>query len=237
MRLSQTCKRPSFLIRFAATLLAGLLAPAIALAGSLAWVTETQHFDADFETETIEAAYPFTNTSEATVTIIETSATCGCTVPTLEKKVYEPGESGELNAVFTVGSRQGKQRKVITVATETTDGSKDTYELNLEIDIPVPVTFNPRVRFWKLNSEAETQDIEITFHEKFPMELKELTRKDAGDPAQFDYEIQTVTKGLKYIVKLTPKYPDQKSRDTFLLVSEQDTSETLRKYPIYAYVR
>ncbi len=237
MNSSRSYKSPASLLRSSALLLVGLLAPALTLAASLEWKTESQYFETDFGDETVEAAYPFTNTSDSTVTIVESTASCGCTVPTLNKKAYEPGESGELNAIFTIGSRQGKQHKVITVVTETEDGTKDTYELQLDIDIPIPVTFKPRVRFWKLDSEATTQDIEITFHEKSPMVISDLKRRDPDEPALFDYEIVTVTEGLNYIVKLTPKTPNQKSSDTFFIVSEQDTDNILRRYPIYAYVR
>ncbi len=237
MTSTQTRKLPSSLGRFFALLLAGLAAPAIALAASLDWESNSQQFETDFGDETVEASYAFTNIGESTVTIIETSASCGCTVPSLSKKIYEPGESGELNAIFTIGARQGNQHKLITVVTEDAQGAQDTYELKLEVNIPVPVSFKPRVRFWKLNAEATTQDIEVSFHEKYPMALSGLERKDADEPAQFDYEIVTVTEGLKYIIKLTPKTPDVKSRDTFLLVSEQDNEDILRRYPIYAYVR
>lgn len=237
MKPSQPCTSPTSLLRVSVIFAIGLIAPAIAFATSLEWASESKHFEADFDTETITAAYPFTNTGESAVTIIESSASCGCTIPTLDKKVYEPGESGELKALFTIGSRQGKQRKTITVVTENTQGSKDTYELKLEVDIPVPVVFKPRVRFWKINAEATTQNIEVTFHEQFPIVITDLNRKDADQPAQFDYEIETITEGLKYIIKLTPNNPEVKSRDTFMLASEQDSDEILRRYPIYAYVR
>ncbi|MBD5781519.1 DUF1573 domain-containing protein [Pelagicoccus sp. NFK12] len=237
MTSSQSCKSPAPILRLLAAALTGLALPAAIFAASLDWKKETQHFETEFGDKKVEATYPFTNVGESTVTIIETSASCGCTVPSLSKKVYEPGESGELNAVFDIGSRQGKQHKVITVVTEDATGAQDTYELKLEVDIPIPVTFNPRVRFWKINSEPTTQDIEVTFHEKHPMILKELERKDPDLPAKFEYEIETVTEGLKYIVKLTPKTPDEQSRDTLLLVSEQDKEGILDRYPIYAYVR
>lgn len=228
---------PTSLLRIAKILSFGLAAPAISWGTSLDWAVESEHFDAGFETEIITASYPFTNAGTSAVTIIESSASCGCTVPTLDKTTYEPGENGELTAIFTIGSRQGKQRKTITVVTEDANGAKNTYELRLEVDIPVPVTFKPRVRFWKLDSEAITQNIEITFHEQFPIEISGLTRKDPEQPAQFDYEIETVSEGLKYIVKLTPKTPELKARDTFILSSAQDTEGILQKYPIYAYVR
>ncbi|MDQ8186392.1 DUF1573 domain-containing protein [Pelagicoccus sp. SDUM812002] len=234
---SQSCKLANLLPRFICFALLGLAAPSLVFAASLEWSNETQQFETGFEDEAVEATYAFTNVGDSTVTIVESSASCGCTVPSLTKKTYEPGESGELNAIFTIGSRQGKQRKFITVIAEDANGTQNTYELKLEVDIPIPVSFNPRVRFWKLSEEAVTQEIEVTFHEEASMVLTGLKRKDDDQGGQFDYEIETVAEGLEYIIKLTPKTPNVKSRDTFLLVSEQGNDEILRRYPIYAYVR
>jgi len=214
-----------------------LLAPVFLFAESLSWASKEQFFKTDFDDKEITASYPFTNTGQEVIEITETSATCGCTVPTLEKKTYAPGESGELKAVFTVGSRQGKQRKSITVVTQDPSGNATTYELKLEVDIPVPVSFKPRVRFWKVQEEATTQEIEVTFNEAMPMNLAELALKDANDPVSFKYEIETVNEGLLYKIKLTPLTPSEKSRATYYLVSQDDEKDILKRYPIYAYVR
>src|SRR5690606_23474941 len=131
----------------AGTILAVFLTSSVL--GALAWEKEKQQFETEFGQESVEAVYEFTNTGDQTVTITSAKASCGCTVPTLEKKVYEPGESGELTAIFTLGSRQGAQHKTITVETESGDESQQ-YKLELEVDIPIPVTLSPRVRFWSV---------------------------------------------------------------------------------------
>lgn len=226
--------RPALLSAF---LLASLAAPLALFAQALDWDRETQSFEAEFEQESITATYPFANTSDQTVTIVDTKATCGCTVPSLDKKTYAPGESGELTAIFTIGSRQGKQRKLITVTTESADGEKASYELKLEVDIPVPVTFQPRVRFWKMQDAAETQEILVTFHERMPMSLDALAHKDGEESRSFDYEIETVDPGLQYRIKITPRTPHQAARDVVHLVSDDDSKGILKRYPIYAYVR
>lgn len=226
----------SFLLRLAAACI-GIAATAAGFAASLEWTQDSLSFETDFDTEEVVATYAFANNGATAVTIVETSSSCGCTIPTLDKKVYAPGEAGELTAVFTIGSRQGLQHKTIAVATEDADGNNENYELKLEVDIPIPVTFKPRVLFWATNSEASTKEVEINFHEKLPMNLAGFDRKDAGEPEHYDYEIVTVTEGLKYILKATPKTTEEKSRDVLFLKSEQDEKEILKRYPIYIYVR
>lgn len=226
----------SFLRIIFAAIIASLSAFA-ALAENLDWDSKNQSFQADFDDTEIRAVYTFKNTSDKIVEITDTSATCGCTVPSLEKNRYEPGETGKLDALFTIGSRQGKQRKVINVKTTDASGRTVTYELQLNVDIPVPVTFKPRVRFWKLQKEATSQEIEVSFHKRMPMELSELSVKDAADAAAFDYEIETLAEGLHYKIILTPKTPNKRSRAAYYLVSQDDEKDILKRYPIYAYVR
>lgn len=232
-----SCRIPKVIARLATVLTLSLALPFTSFGQSIEWAADTQNFDASFDDEEISASYEFTNTSDSAISIVDVTASCGCTVPSLVKKDYEAGESGELTAIFDIGSRQGKQRKVITVVAATEGDETETYELQLNVDIPVPVTYKPRVRFWKINSEPSTQDIEVTFHEKYPMMVTGLTRKEDSVEPAFDYEIETVTEGLSYVIKLTPKNPEQKSRDIFFLQSEQDESGLLLKYPIYGYVR
>lgn len=211
--------------------------PALILAEALEWEQTSLHFDTDFGDEVVTANYAFTNASDESITIADTKASCGCTVPTLEKYDYAPGESGVLTAVFTLGSRQGQQHKVISVHTESEGGDSAFYELKLDVDIPVPITLKPRVRFWNISEEAEAQSIEVTFHEKMPTNVNGLNRKDSDRESSFEYEVETVEPNYKYLVHLTPKDPSKKTRDVFFLEGDSESQELLSKFPIYAYIR
>lgn len=63
----------------------------------------------------LEHIFKFTNTSDRTITIDRVTATCGCTVPQLTKKVYAPGETGEIKVQFNPTNRRGAQQKGVTV--------------------------------------------------------------------------------------------------------------------------
>lgn len=232
-------KRPFTNPRCLFALLTLVFAP-VALAqtagSALAWEETSKRFETPFGQEKVEAVYRFTNTSEETVTIERTTASCGCTVPSLDKKSYLPGESGELTAIFTIGGRQGLQSKAIEVLTKVGD-AEESYQLTLEVEIPVPVTLKPRVRMWSVNGDQTTQSIQISLHEDMPMTIEGVVTKGKDDSKRFDYQIETITEGREYLLKVTPLSMDQKARDVFYLSSPDDREKTLSNYPIYLYVR
>lgn len=63
----------------------------------------------------IEHIFKFKNEGSRDLVIHKVRATCGCTAIAPSKKVIKPGETGSFKAVFTPGSRKGKQRKSIYV--------------------------------------------------------------------------------------------------------------------------
>ena len=203
---------------------------------ALSWDTTEQSFDADFDQAKIEATYTFVNNSVHAVTITKTSASCGCTVPSLEKDTYAPGESGELKAIFTVGALQGHQSKTITVKTEA-DGAEQTYQLRLEVEIPIPVALKPRVRFWNVGAPSSPQTIEVVFHEKRPFRITGIATRESAAEDAFTHTIETIRENQEYRITLTPKSMDGPSRSVYYLVAENDPKAALASFPIYAYVR
>ena len=63
----------------------------------------------------MSASYTFTNTGTGMLRINEVKAGCGCTVPSLSKYDYLPGESGSIEIVFDPKGRKGKSTKYVTV--------------------------------------------------------------------------------------------------------------------------
>src|SRR5690606_2869318 len=117
-------------------------------------------------------------------------------------------------------------------------GVPASYALLLEVDIPVPVTLKPRVRFWRVGEKAAPQEVAVSLDPAAAMTIAGLERQsDSDEPSAFDYEVQTVEEGREYVVRITPKSSGEKARDVFYLTSPDDDTGLLRKYPIYAYVR
>jgi hypothetical protein len=74
--------------------------------------------DADYTT-----TFTIKNTGKKPLLIYEVKASCGCTVPTWNKKPIEPGTSDQIEVTFHPGKSQlGEQDKTISVITNTSPG-------------------------------------------------------------------------------------------------------------------
>jgi len=60
--------------------------------------------------------FRFKNPGTGTLVIERVQATCGCTVPELQDKILQSGESGELEVNFKSGKFKGPQHKTIKIA-------------------------------------------------------------------------------------------------------------------------
>lgn len=205
--------------------------------GSLAWEQTLIAVVADFGQEEVVAFYPFTNNSDGPITITKTQASCGCTVPSLEKETYAPGESGRLLATFDIGSRVGSQHKEITVETQEPEGPQ-SYTLTLNVEIPQLLQLKRRALLWKLGDDPETKDCEILVHSTRPMTIDDVFLKNGNKAtSHFLFEIKELEPKRKYLLKITPKNTKEKVRETCYLASPDDTKKVLRNFPIYAWIR
>jgi hypothetical protein len=110
----------------------------------------------------LEHIFKFTNTSDRTITIKSVTATCGCTVPQLAKKVYAPGEAGEIKVQFNPTNRRGPQQKGVTVTLE--DDQVPQMQLTLTSHVLPMVWVEPnRVLFQDIfKGTGARQEVTIT---------------------------------------------------------------------------
>jgi len=157
---------------------------------------ESKHlkFNATQGDDQVEAVFKFTNTSDRTVKILRVKSSCGCTVPNLEKKEYAAGESGEIKAVFTIGSRVGKQVKRIGIVT---DAALNETTLTLETDIKEPVKIRPRFVLW--SSDRDPKEVTITIDAE-----DEFAIHDIGLNNGFTYETKVADSGKLFTLFITP---------------------------------
>lgn len=205
--------------------------------GGLAWEKDEVYLQAELGATELVAEFTFRNDSDQTITITKTDSTCGCTVPQLAKKAYQPGESGTLKAVFDATNRYGEQTKPVYVYTD--EDRKAPYKLTLRTDIPQAVRLEPRVRFWRIGAEPETQTFRLVLHHKMPMTIDGLVDRSSREPPSgaFDVRVQEIDPQREYLIHLTPTSTDSKRTTTFLATSSQDTAKQLQNYPIYAIIR
>jgi len=191
----------------------------------LNWETQEVSHVATLSESEYEAVFAFTNDSDAVVTITGTRASCGCTVPSIDKKTFEPGESGEIKALFRYGSRVGEQRKRVTVTTD--DGA--TYALMLAVSIPEPVKLQPRVLMWNREAETAPKRAQIVLDPAYEVELQGVNAlsndftaaltQDQGDGSWW-VEVQPVSSNarMRTQVVLQAGLPGEEPRNYALFV-------------------
>ena len=76
----------------------------------------------------------FTNAGEASLVILDASASCGCTVPRYSSKPIPPGGDGSVEVVFDSSGRMGQQSKTVTLKT---NGKNKVVYLTIKANITV----------------------------------------------------------------------------------------------------
>ncbi len=89
--------------------------------------------------------FKFKNTGDSALEINKVNAACGCTVPKVSKRVFSPGESGELILWFYTAGYYGTVRKTATILT------------NSELNPAVTVSFNAVVKAELLPDETKIE--------------------------------------------------------------------------------
>lgn len=130
-----------------------IFATASQLTAALKFDEEIVSHEATFEETQFTAEFKFTNEGEETETVGNVRSSCGCTVPELDKKVYEPGESGVIRATFTYGARHGMNQKNITVKTDQAE-----YVVTLRVNIPEVYKISPRILVW---NKKVTEELDL----------------------------------------------------------------------------
>ena len=208
-------------------LLLSLLA-AFPLSGSaeLVFAKTEIELDAGLLDEAAEAVFPFRNEGSQPVRILKTRSSCGCTVPRLAKKEYGPGESGEIRAEFTFGSRVGEQRKNIYVRTN--DPGREQIRLTLRTDIPRWAKREPALLLWRTGEAREPKEVRVHLHPSGKINVR-LWDRLSPDP----FTIKEVRReGTTVVYEVTPPNEDvaraTKRVMLELFMKEGETSEVRR---------
>jgi uncharacterized protein (DUF58 family) len=181
------------------------LSLASTLSAALEWeITRFVH-EAPPGEQMVTAVFPFTNGGSQPITIRNMQSTCGCTVAELEKRVYAPGESGEIKAVFSYGGRMGRQMKQVRVTTS--DRSQPTV-LEIDVTIPTMVEINPRILYWRIGQDLEPRSVTVRLNTAHGVEIREII---SHDPA-FSYEMEATGEAGVYTLTVFPPSETQDNR-------------------------
>lgn len=187
------------------------LAPFIAHAGNIAWTNPRVELVAQIDQERAGAAFHFKNTGTQKIAIVDVRTSCGCTTATLDKRVYEPGEEGDIQAVFNLVGRSGAQENVIQVLSD--DSPDQPMNLVLAVTIPDAFVIEPRLLIWK-KSDAAGEAPEQFATLSAAGQLKLSVRAVKSDNPDFEAKLVTEEEGRRFKIVVKPKLPGKEGRAT-----------------------
>lgn len=153
---------------------------------------------ADPTQDELPVQFKFQAEGELATEITEVQTTCGCLKAKADKQVYQPGESGVIDCVFSVGSFEGEHIKSIYVITS----DKENGRIPLKVTVNVPQLFQiePQVQKWKVGAPAEPKKVSFKVVYKDPIEIVSLSSSREAFTAEF----KEIEKGRDYEITLTP---------------------------------
>ena len=201
---------------------------AVSCEAALEWPQKEVLLPLDSSQSEGTTAFSFTNTGTTTATITSVKPGCGCTSYSLDKKSVQPGESGILNVVFSVGDRKGSYHVPIDVKT---DVDPDATQLSLIAHIRELVKVVPLFLQWQSGDAHTAKRIELYWDKTANVKLAEVASSDA----RFKVTVEPATEWTGAIVTIIP--PDQANTFTILTVrTRQGESARERVYTIVARV-
>jgi len=210
-------------------LLAAMLFAAIASSACLAglkWDNPEVLLDLDSSMAGGEAVFTFVNDGAAPVKILNIKPGCGCTVPTLEKSEYAPGEHGSLSARFTTGERRGSYQVPIHVQL----GDGDVAELSLVAQIRELVKYFPANLVWPKGEKRAPKDVE--FHWNATDDVK-VTALRSVNPS-FKAELIDGHDWNGALVRLTPTGDEVTGTSVVIITTAQGPDRRSRTYTLVA---
>lgn len=84
----------------------------------------------------VEHSFTFTNSGKSNLIIRKVNSSCGCTAVSPKEKVIKPGQSSSIKAVFSSGTRVGRQNKSITVITNDPKSPNLVLRVTGEVEVP-----------------------------------------------------------------------------------------------------
>ncbi len=168
-------------------------------AHALTWERSAIDCAMDLGDPSVVAEFPFKNEGTAPVVIRELKASCGCTEPTVDSRVIQPGAAGVVKAIYTAGDRVGAQTAQLTVVTDEADGAPVI--LQLRVNIQPAVSLTPRLVRWSKADGLISRSVEI----------KRLGKAEVSFPGPmpvvdgFSIELKAGVQSGTWSLVLTPK--------------------------------
>ena len=142
--------------------------------------------------------FSFKNVGNTLLKIIKIKSDCGCTVPTLDKKEYSPGEGGVIKVKYHAGLQASLQSKHVYVTTN--DPVKPEVTLTLKAKIVDRVSYEPKsIKLLLKGDDDKLPKVTLTSLDGKPFKIKSIKSPSNSISAQFDPEVEAT----KFVLELT----------------------------------
>ncbi len=131
------------------------------------------------------AIFKFSNKGEGVLTISDITKTCGCTVPTLDKKEYAPGEEGTITVAYSADRGTGvRTRKLFIVSN---DPVNTRFELTIKASIAQKIVYEPeKLDFAIKGVKAGAAELTLKSADDSNFAIKAISSTGEAVSAEFD---------------------------------------------------
>lgn len=132
-----------------------------------------------------ELVFEFKNTGSETLEFRLVKPSCGCTIPEMEKKTYEPGETGTMKVTFDPSGKKGAISRNITIYTNS--ATKPIHTVFVQSYVKPIILTRPRILAFDMTRKGHSRTQDIKVYGRF--EDFKVTRATTPDPENFSVEI------------------------------------------------
>ncbi len=193
-----------------------LLGPPLAAQPRIAAPSPEFDFGQQRSGAVVEHRFRIENRGDKVLKIHRVRASCGCTVPELERRELRPGESGEVGVRLDLAGRSGPQRQHITLSTN--DPAHPSFTLSVLGEAVPGILIHPRTLNLGLFEPGESPSgtIELRSTTGTPFEIRRLTPNNRRVEAR----VETAEDGLSARIAVTPLPQSGQGHFTDILLLE-----------------
>jgi Protein of unknown function (DUF1573) len=162
-------------------------------------------FEGRIEENSHVVTIPFTNASTGPVTVVDIQTGCGCVTSQLDKRIYAPGESGEISITLEYRERTGAIRRKITVSCHGEGEVGNTsQDIQIEGTVPSPLKMSDLIVNWNAGEPVTTKTISVSIIEGH--QIKDLHVEDPLLNAAFIVNSRPAKSG-GLVLEISPNLP------------------------------
>jgi uncharacterized protein DUF1573 len=164
-----------------------------ASAARLSFEETTHDFGEIFDDAVQEHEFWFTNTGPDALIIGEIKSSCGCTVPELEKRIYQPGEKGKIKVIFNPHGKRGFDSRTVTIRSN--DALAPSARITIKSHVRPLIIIEPSILQFGQIDKGQTREKEILIAgrtDDFKATMATTNYPDVFEVKIIDTKIRTV---------------------------------------------